>query len=172
LGARTINRSVIAHLNKLANEDIQVIWQTGKFYFTEAQKAAETYKSVRLIVTDFVTRMDYAYAIADLVVSRAGASSVSELCLLAKPAILVPSPNVAEDHQTKNAMALVNKQAALLVTDKDAEDQLIDIAIKTIHSEALLNQLEKNISELAEHNSADRIAEIIINVAASANKKK
>lgn len=172
LGARTVNRSVMAHLNELANQDIQVIWQTGKFYFTEAQKAALPYKSDRLIVTDFVTRMDYAYAIADLVVSRAGASSVSELCLLAKPAILVPSPNVAEDHQTKNAMALVNKQAALFVSDFDAENKLIDVALTTIHDDVLLTQLEKNISELAEHNSADRIAEIIINVAASANKKK
>lgn len=171
LGARTVNRSVMAHLKELTEKDIQVIWQTGKFYKAEALKAAEPYKSPKLIVTDFVSRMDYAYAIADLVVSRAGASSVSELCLLAKPVILVPSPNVAEDHQTKNAMALVTRQAALLVTDSDAEAHLIDTAIKTIQNNELLRKLEQNISELAEKNSADRIAEIILKVAESAKKK-
>ncbi len=170
LGARTINRSVIANLNKLAEQDVQVIWQTGKFYLAEALKAAKPYKSEKLIVTDFVARMDYAYAISDLVISRAGASSVSELCLLAKPVILVPSPNVAEDHQTKNALALVNKQAALLITDKDAENKLVETAIATIQNDTLLRQLEQNISILAEKNSADRIADIIITLAITAKK--
>lgn len=171
LGARTINRSVIAQLDKLANEDIQIIWQTGKFYINDALKASESFKSDKLLVTDFVARMDYAYAIADLVVSRAGASSVSELCLLAKPVILVPSPNVAEDHQTKNALALVNKQAALLIADNEAVNNLIDTAIKTLNDKKMLEQLSNNILKLAEKDSAGRIAEKIIEVA-RANRTK
>ncbi len=169
LGARTVNRSVIAQLEKLASNDIQVIWQTGKFYIEDARKASEAYKSEKLVVTDFVSRMDYAYSIADLVISRAGASSVSELCLLAKPVILVPSPNVAEDHQTKNAMALVDKQAALLITDKEAEEKLIAKALQTINDDKTLTLLSNNILKLAEKNSAERIAAEIIKIAAKKN---
>ncbi|MBO7255300.1 MAG: undecaprenyldiphospho-muramoylpentapeptide beta-N-acetylglucosaminyltransferase, partial [Paludibacteraceae bacterium] len=114
LGARTINNSVKTHLQLLAESGVQVIWQTGKFYIDDCKKEAEKIANPNLIVTDFVSRMDLAYAVADLVISRAGASSISELCLLGKPSILVPSPNVAEDHQTHNAMALVRKNAAVL----------------------------------------------------------
>ena len=121
LGARTINQSVIAELKKISESDVQLIWQTGKYYFESAKKAAEPFASPRLLVTDFVSRMDLAYSIADLVISRAGASSISELCLLAKPVILVPSPNVAEDHQTQNALALVRKEAALMIKDVDVK---------------------------------------------------
>lgn len=161
LGARTINQSVIAHLESLVASGIQVIWQTGKFYIEDARKAFAPFANDHIIVTDFVSRMDYAYAIADLVISRAGASSISELCLLSRSVILVPSPNVAEDHQTKNAMALVKKDAAVMITDRDAKEQMIPEALSLIQNEKKLMELSKNISTLAEQNSADRIAEEI-----------
>jgi len=163
LGARTINQSIIAGLNKLAKaEDVQVIWQTGKFYIKDARKATECHKTSGLLVTDFVSRMDLAYSIADLVISRAGASSISELCLLAKPVILVPSPNVAEDHQTQNALALVRKDAAVMIKDVDAKDQLIDTALALINNDSELKKLSENILKLAEKDSADRIAKEIL----------
>ncbi|HEY6913878.1 MAG TPA: glycosyltransferase, partial [Paludibacter sp.] len=124
--------------------------------------AAEPFISPNLIVTDFVSRMDYAYSIADLVVSRAGASSISELCLLAKPVILVPSPNVAEDHQTQNALALVRKDAAVMIKDVDAKEQLVDKALELIENEVELKKLSENILKLAQKDSADRIAEEIL----------
>jgi len=158
LGARTLNQSMIAGLEKISKTDVQVIWQTGKFYIDSARKAAESFVSPALVVTDFVSRMDLAYSIADLVVSRAGASSISELCLLAKPVILVPSPNVAEDHQTQNALALVRKDAAVMIKDMDAMEQLVDSALKLIEDESELTKLSKNILKLAEKDSADRIA--------------
>lgn len=162
LGARTLNRSMIAGLTQLAETDIQVIWQTGKFYIEEARKAAAPFASDKLLVTDFVARMDFAYSIADLVISRAGASSISELCLLGKPVILVPSPNVAEDHQTKNAMALVKKEAAVLIKDVDAEATLVGTALQLIGDETRLGTLSEHILKLAEKDSADRIAEEIL----------
>ena len=164
LGARTINQSIINQLQKIAGADIQVIWQTGKFYIEEAKLAAKDVESKSFIVTDFVSRMDYAYSIADLVVSRAGASSISELCLLAKPVILVPSPNVAEDHQTQNALALVNKQAALMIRDVDAKEKLVDATLALIHDETQLKTMSANILQLAEKNSAQRIADEIIRI--------
>jgi len=162
LGARTINQSVIAQLDILSKSGVQVIWQTGKYYIDDARKAAEPFLSSRLLVTDFVSRMDLAYSIADLVVSRAGASSISELCLLAKPAILVPSPNVAEDHQTKNALALVCKDAAIMIKDSEAKEQLIIKALELIADDDALNKLSVNIQKLAEKDSADRIAKEIM----------
>jgi UDP-N-acetylglucosamine--N-acetylmuramyl-(pentapeptide) pyrophosphoryl-undecaprenol N-acetylglucosamine transferase len=162
LGARTINQSIIGGLESLAKADVQVIWQTGKFYIDNARKATESFASPNLLVTDFVTRMDLAYSIADLVVSRAGASSISELCLLAKPVILVPSPNVAEDHQTQNALALVRKDAAVMIRDIDAKEHLVAKALELINNETELKRLSENILKLAEKDSADRIAEEII----------
>jgi UDP-N-acetylglucosamine--N-acetylmuramyl-(pentapeptide) pyrophosphoryl-undecaprenol N-acetylglucosamine transferase len=159
LGARTINQSMIAQLEQLSKSGIQVIWQTGKFYIEDARKAAEPFASPALLVTDFVSRMDLAYSIADLVVSRAGASSISELCLLAKPVILVPSPNVAEDHQTKNALALVHKDAAVMIRDTDAREQLVAKAIELVKNETELKKLSENILKLAQKDSADRIAD-------------
>ena len=130
LGARTINESVITHLSTLIESNIQVIWQTGKNYIAHCKAALANNQlpstNSQIICTDFVSQMPLAYALADLVISRAGASSISELCLLGKPSILVPSPNVAEDHQTHNAMALVRKDAAVLVKDKDANDTFTD----------------------------------------------
>ncbi|MDD4198537.1 MAG: undecaprenyldiphospho-muramoylpentapeptide beta-N-acetylglucosaminyltransferase [Paludibacter sp.] len=161
LGARTINQSVIAHLKTLVASDVQVIWQTGKFYIEDAKKAFEPHTNDRIIVTAFISRMDYAYAVADLVISRAGASSISELCLLGKPAILVPSPNVAEDHQTKNAMALVKHDAAIMIKDADAHEQMVPETLKLLQDEQKMSRLSKNILNLAERNSAERIADEI-----------
>jgi len=162
LGARTVNQSIIAGLEKLAKTDVQIIWQTGKFYIEDARKAAESFAGSNLLVTDFVSRMDLAYSIADLVISRAGASSISELCLLAKPVILIPSPNVAEDHQTQNALALVRKDAAIMIKDVDAKEQLVDKALELIENEAELKKLSSNILKMAEKDSADRIAKEVI----------
>ena len=164
LGARTLNQSVTAFLDEMAQSGIQIIWQTGKYYIDKARADAQKYESREFIVTDFVSRMDYAYAVADLVISRAGASSISELCLLAKPVILVPSPNVAEDHQTSNAMALVNKNAALMVRDADALRDLIPATLNLIKNSDKLTELAKNISLLAQKDSAGRIAEKVLEI--------
>lgn len=162
LGARTINQSVTAQLKQLTEANIQVIWQTGKYYFESALQSADSFKSPSLLVTDFVSRMDYAYSIADLVISRAGASSISELCLLSKPTILVPSPNVAEDHQTQNALALVRKEAALMIKDSEAINLLIPEAIRLINNDVELLKLTENIFKLAEKDSAERIADEVV----------
>ncbi|MCQ2235059.1 MAG: undecaprenyldiphospho-muramoylpentapeptide beta-N-acetylglucosaminyltransferase [Paludibacteraceae bacterium] len=162
LGARTVNESVIGGLEKLKNAGIQVIWQTGKYYFESAKAEADKANNPLMNCTAFVKNMDQAYAVADLVISRAGASSISELCLLHKPCILVPSPNVAEDHQTKNALALSTKNAAILVKDADAASQLIDCAISTINDDNKLSNLAENIAKLEEKDSAARIADIIL----------
>ena len=165
LGARTINQSIVAHLNDLIDSDIQVIWQTGKNYFSDCKNALETLPHDNIICTDFVSQMPLAYALADLVISRAGASSISELCLLGKPSILVPSPNVAEDHQTHNAMALVKKDAAILVKDVDAKDTLIATALPLIKDDKQLAALHDNILKLALPNSACLIAEEVMKLA-------
>lgn len=166
LGARTINDAVKAALPQLAKTKIHIVWQTGKIYFEkckEAWIAAGSPKNIECL--DFLSDMPDRYAQADLVISRAGASSISELCLLGKPAILVPSPNVAEDHQTHNAMALVNKDAAVLVRDADAAIKLIPAALTLIRDEHRLKTLHDNILTLAQTDSARRIAEEVIKLA-------
>jgi UDP-N-acetylglucosamine--N-acetylmuramyl-(pentapeptide) pyrophosphoryl-undecaprenol N-acetylglucosamine transferase len=164
LGARTINQSVMAHLAKLADAGVQVIWQTGRYYIENARKSAEPYTENPFVVTDFISRMDYAYSVADLVISRAGAGTISELCLLSKPVILVPSPNVAEDHQTKNAMALVNKDAAVMVTDREAVDVLIPTALDLLNKPDKMKEMSDAIRKLAENDSAGRIAEQVMKI--------
>lgn len=164
LGARTINRSIQGDLDKLFASGVQVIWQTGRYYQEDAIKHLKAYRGMPVWCSDFITRMDYAYSAADIVISRAGASSISELCLLKKPVILVPSPNVAEDHQTKNAMALVNKEAAIMVPDKDAEQLLVTKVLEVIQNDELLRQLALNIGTLAQHQSAERIVDEIVKV--------
>ena len=165
LGARTINQSIIAGLDALYTlEDVQVIWQTGKNYNEEALKHLKAYHGIPVWCSDFITRMDYAYAAADLVISRAGAGSISELCLLRKPVILVPSPNVAEDHQAKNALALVVKNAALMIPDAEARERLIPTALEVVRDEKQLAMLGKNIELLAQHRSAERIVDEIVNI--------
>jgi UDP-N-acetylglucosamine--N-acetylmuramyl-(pentapeptide) pyrophosphoryl-undecaprenol N-acetylglucosamine transferase len=166
LGARTINESILEHLEDIHNSEVQFIWQTGKFYSEEIkQRMAEFAPVPNLHVTDFISSMDLAYAAADLVISRAGASSISELCLLKKPSILVPSPNVAEDHQTKNALALSTKDAALFVKDSEAKDSLIQLAIKTVANKPLLESLGENAGKLAFYDSANRIADEVCTLA-------
>ena len=172
LGARTINNTLTASLTTIKeNTDVQFIWQTGKYYYpqvTEAVKAAGALPN--LYVTDFIKDMAAAYAAADLVISRAGAGSISEFCLLHKPVILVPSPNVAEDHQTKNALALVNKQAAIYVKDSEAETTLMDVALSTVNDEQKLKELTENIAKLALPDSARIIAQEVIKLAEAKNR--
>ena len=162
LGAGSINQAMLAHIDELEAAQVQVLWQTGKYYYDniQTQLAGKTLKNVQ--VTQFVDRMDYAYAMADLVVSRAGASSISELCLLGKACVLVPSPNVAEDHQTKNAMALVNEQAAVMLRDVEVKDKLVPTALQLLKDEAALQALRQHILRLALPDSAEKIADIVI----------
>lgn len=170
LGARTINESVLQHLDLIRqNSDIQFVWQTGNYYSLEIAERLKTGKPDNLLVTDFIADMGAAYKAADLVISRAGAGSISEFCLLGVPVILVPSPNVAEDHQTKNAMALVKKQAALYVKDCEADRLLLPMAIDTVTNTAQLKSLRENILKLALPNSADIIAKEVIKLAHSLN---
>jgi len=157
LGARTINESIISHLDVISKFDAQLLWQTGKYYYKDAKQKNDEIKPQNVVLLDFIKRMDLAYKIADVVISRAGAISISELCLLEKPTIFVPSPNVSEDHQTKNAMALSTKNAAILIKDKDAEENLINEALKLINDNEKMSELSKNISKFAKNNSAELI---------------
>lgn len=166
LGARTINESISQHLDLIWNSDVQFIWQTGKYYYEDICKQLKQQQAIpQLKVTDFISDMGEAYKAADLVISRAGASSISEFCLIGKPVILVPSPNVAEDHQTKNAMALVNKDAAIYVKDAEAAQILLPLAIKTVKDDAKLEDLNKHILKFGLNNSADVIAAEVVNIA-------
>lgn len=163
LGAATLNKSIVSAFPKLSKEDdVQVIWQCGKYYFQEMQKMqseGEIPSNIHLM--DFISRMDYAYSVADLVISRAGAGSISEFSLLGMAAILVPSPNVAEDHQTKNAKALVDKDAAVMISDALAPGLLFDVAITLVKNDNQMNKLRENILKLAQQNSAERIVDEI-----------
>ena len=173
LGARTVNESVLAHLDEIRQSNVQFIWQTGKYYSKEiAEALAKEAEVPNLKVMDFISSMDNAYAAANMVVSRAGASSISELCLLGKPCILVPSPNVAEDHQTKNAQALSSKNAAIFVADKEAKDTLVKTALATVEDDDKLAGLSKNVKLLAKHNSAEIIAEEVYKLAQNYKNKK
>lgn len=165
LGARTLNESVIGQLELIAHSEVQFVWQTGKYYSSEIAERMKGRGMPNLKITDFISDMGVAYKAADLVASRAGAGSISEFCLLGKPVILVPSPNVAEDHQTKNAMALVNRQAALYVSDADAADQLLPLAVSTVADAAKLQSLHDNILKMALPDSADIIAKEVIKLA-------
>ena len=166
LGARTINQCLMSNLQKIKDSGVQFIWQTGKIYIDEVQNTVAKFGELPMLyVTDFISDMAKAYTAADLVISRAGAGSISEFCLLKKPIILVPSPNVAEDHQTQNALALVNKNAALYVKDAEANDKLLDTAIATVNQPELLKNLSTNIAELAFTDSANVIAKEVIKLA-------
>ena len=174
LGARTINQTLIAGLPLIkAHPEIQFIWQTGKIYIDQVKEAITTFtgEAVRnasivglpnLYVTDFIKNMNAAYTLADLVISRAGAGSISELCLLGKPAILVPSPNVAEDHQTQNALALVNKGAAIYVKDAEAKEKLLNVALEALTDDNRLQELAAHISLLAKPDAARTIAQEVL----------
>ena len=166
LGARTINQCLMSNLDIVKASGVQFIWQTGKIYIDEARESVAKFGNLPMLhITDFISDMAAAYSAADLLISRAGAGSISEFCLLQKPVILVPSPNVSEDHQTKNALALVNKNAALYVKDVEAQDTLLDKAIKAVNQPELLKNLSKNIAELAFTDSANVIAKEVIKLA-------
>ena len=174
LGARSINEGIIASIEKIrANNDIQFIWQTGKLYFEEMKKRAEEAgKPENLTITDFVSNMASALSAADIVVSRAGAGSISEFALLGKAVILVPSPNVSEDHQTKNAMALVDKDAAIYVADANVKEELLDKAIETVNDSMKIALLEANIQKMAKPDAANEIADEVLKLADAYIEKK
>ncbi len=161
LGARTINESILAGIEKLIDARVQVIWQTGKNYFIACKDRVSAYNTSRMRIHDFIREMDLAYAAADVVVSRSGALAVSELCIARKPCILVPSPNVAEDHQRKNAEALTAKGAAVMVPDKEAVDKLVDEALKLMFDERRAEELSRNIAKLARPNATSDIVDEI-----------
>lgn len=167
LGARSINEGVMANIELIReNKDIQFIWQTGKLYFEEMkERAAAKVIPDNLIITDFVSNMADALSAADLVVSRAGAGSISEFALIGKAVMLIPSPNVSEDHQTKNAMALVNKDAAIYVADTNVKEQLISKAIETVNDDTLIATLERNIEKMGKPNAAEDIANEVLMLA-------
>ena len=165
LGARTINESVLQHLDLVKESDVQFLWQTGKYYNASINEQLKGQELPNLKVTDFITDMGAAYKAADLVISRAGASSISEFCLIGKPVILVPSPNVAEDHQTKNALALANRDAAIYVKDAEAPDMLLKLAIDTVNNDEKLKSLSENVLKLALPDSANIIAKEVIKLA-------
>ncbi|MDR0660110.1 MAG: undecaprenyldiphospho-muramoylpentapeptide beta-N-acetylglucosaminyltransferase [Prevotellaceae bacterium] len=162
LGARTLNNTITNDFEKIEQSEYQLLWQTGKNYGETAKQLVIDKASKSIKAYDFIYRMDYAYAAADIVISRAGAGTISELCVVGKPNILVPSPNVAEDHQTKNAQALVNKNAALMVTDNDASSKLIDTAFDLINNDRKIEELSNNISKLALPDAANIIADEVL----------
>jgi UDP-N-acetylglucosamine--N-acetylmuramyl-(pentapeptide) pyrophosphoryl-undecaprenol N-acetylglucosamine transferase len=164
LGARTINESISKNLELLSKNNIQVIWQTGKNYFEKAKKSVSALNVKNIKVFDFINEMDLAYSAADIVVSRAGAIAISELCIVGKPAILIPSPNVAEDHQTKNAMALVNKNAAILLKDNEAIEKSGTEIIALFNNIEKQKQISENIKKLAKRNATELIVKEILNL--------
>lgn len=161
LGARTLNQSVLARLDAIPS-NVQVIWQCGKLYYTQLVNQLGTTKPTNIHLMEFISKMDFAYAAADVIISRAGAGTIAELCLVAKPVVLVPSPNVAEDHQTKNAMALVKKHAALLVRDAIAKEEMISVALALLSNTEKQQFLSENIKTLAMPNAAEQIAQEVI----------
>ena len=172
LGARTINESILAGIDKLIDAGVQIIWQTGKAYYNVVFPELGKYDKRKIRVFDFLKEMDLAYAAADVVISRSGALAVSELCIANKPCILVPSPNVAEDHQTKNAMALVEKDAAMMVTDKDARTKLVDEALKLLFDEHKAKKLSENIAALARPSATEDIVNEIEGLITAASPRR
>ena len=167
LGAKTINDSIMSHLDELEKAPIQLLWQTGSFYFSAIKQKLDqqTYKSI--FPQEFIKKMDLAYAVSDLIISRAGALSVSELCIVKKPAILVPSPNVSEDHQTKNAKSLVDNNAAVHVNDVDARTKLVEVALELVNNQPACDELSANIAKLAKPKAAKEIADEILKIVES-----
>ncbi|WP_295655355.1 undecaprenyldiphospho-muramoylpentapeptide beta-N-acetylglucosaminyltransferase [uncultured Mucilaginibacter sp.] len=164
LGAGTLNKAALAGLDKIIGADVQLIWQTGKFYYKGIiEKLGPDYHP-NICVLEFLNRMDLAYAAADVIISRAGAGTIAELCMVKKPVILVPSPNVAEDHQTKNALALLQTNAAVFVADRDAEEKLIDKALELLKDKELQKELSNNIGKLAMPNADEVIAKEVIQI--------
>ncbi|MBN2274042.1 MAG: undecaprenyldiphospho-muramoylpentapeptide beta-N-acetylglucosaminyltransferase [Bacteroidales bacterium] len=164
LGAKTLNESIFRNIGLIENSSVKFIWQTGSLYFGDIRQKLKDMPLKNLVYMDFINRMDLAYAAADIIISRAGAGTISELCLVGKPVILVPSPNVAEDHQTKNAMALVKRKAALLVRDADAYTKLIPVAFDLIRNNGQRTMLEQNCRQMALRNAASRIVDELYDI--------
>lgn len=160
LGALTINESIVAGIEKFNSANLQLIWQTGKGFFEKAKTLAASFNHIS--AHDFIMRMDFAYSAADLIISRAGAISISELCLIGKPCILVPSPNVSEDHQTKNALTLVDKNAAVMIKDQDARNVLVDETIKLMMNEPRCSTLKSEIKKLGIADADQKIVDEIM----------
>lgn len=165
LGARTLNESVLYGAEKLGSNGIQILWQCGKYYFEQMKEEVAKLSGAEIVLTDFIARMDAAYTVADVIISRAGALSISELCLVGKPVILVPSPNVSEDHQTKNAMALVKNHAAILVKDNEAKTTLLDRAENLLTDHKEQQQLSEAILRMAKPDATKEIVDTIIETA-------
>lgn len=164
LGARTINNSILGQILMFEKEEVQLVWQTGKLYIDQIRKELENKELQNIRYYDFINRMDMAYGVADVIISRAGAATISELCLLGKPVILVPSPNVAEDHQTKNAMALVQNQAALMVPDKEAPEKLVSKALELVRDKSLCTELARNSKSMGLPGAAQKIVDEVIKI--------
>ncbi len=162
-GAGTLNESIFANLELIEKSGVQIIWQTGKYYYNNIQEKLKNNRPENLKINEFISRMDLAYAVSDVVISRAGAGTISELCLLGKPSVLVPSPNVAEDHQTKNAMALVRNNAAVMIKDADAKEQLWRETFNLVKDEQKLQMLSKSIRGMAKPDAAKEIVDVILN---------
>ena len=162
LGARTINQGVMKNLGLVNVSGIQILWQCGKYYYPEAKKAVDDSGNKNIILKDFISRMELAYAVSDVIISRAGAITISELCHAGKPAILVPSPNVAEDHQTRNAMALEEKSAAICMADSEAVQKMIPVALELLKDEERMKRMSEKILSLVIEDSAGKIAEEVI----------
>lgn len=165
LGAGTLNKSMLAGADRVVSQDIQLIWQTGKYYFQSINDQIRGKEHGSIKVLEFLQRMDMAYAAADVIISRAGAGTIAELFVVAKPVILVPSPNVAEDHQTQNAMALVKNDAAILVKDSEAEQNLVDVALKLIKDNVKCAELSENIGMMALPDADEVIAREVLKIA-------
>lgn len=163
LGARTINDAMTANTRLIYNSEVQVLWQAGKLYIEEmSQSATAALDNVKVV--QFIDRMDLAYAMSDVIIGRAGALTISELCLVGKPSILIPSPNVSEDHQTKNAMALVEKNAAILVKDSEAKELIMKKALEVLNDEIVKENLSSNILKLSKENAAEEIANVVLSL--------
>jgi UDP-N-acetylglucosamine--N-acetylmuramyl-(pentapeptide) pyrophosphoryl-undecaprenol N-acetylglucosamine transferase len=171
LGARTINNGIRTGLKQILGNGIQIIWQTGRYYYKFLKDELERKNYKGLWVSDFISRMDYAYSIADLVVSRAGAGTISELSLLKKPTVLIPSPNVAEDHQTKNARAMSDNDAAVFIPDNEAENKIASTIIALINDKERLHLLSANIAAFAQQHSAERIVDEVIKIIEKRNTR-
>ena len=165
LGAGTLNKSMLAGLDRIIAQDVQLIWQTGKHYYQSLNDQLRGKEHGNIKVLEFLQKMDFAYAAADVIISRAGAGTIAELFVVKKPVILVPSPNVAEDHQTKNAMALVKNEAAILVRDKEAEQNLVDVALQLLKDEVKCAELSENIGMMALPDADEVIAREVLKIA-------
>ena len=165
LGAGTLNKSMLTGLDKIIKDGFQLIWQTGKHYYQPISDQLMGREHDGIKVLEFLQKMDLAYAAADVIISRAGAGTIAELFVIKKPVILVPSPNVAEDHQTKNALALVKNEAAILVKDSEAEGKLIDVALQLLGDEMKCAKLSENIGKMALPDADEVIAAEVLKIA-------